>query len=611
MLAGTAILLSALLGQDPTTIRLDADRPVLVHGVPFRLTIQIDPPITGEVAIRGLRNVTRVRLENGRAEVAAAIPDGEVTVAVGTTTRKLERRIIPGWLCLVPPILSILLAVSTRRVILSLFLGTWVGWLVRNGFGLWEIPKAAVRVVDTAVLYSITDSTHAILILFILLMGGMIGLMAWSGGMKGVMDTFSRRIRSRRGGMLSTWAFGMAMSFDDYSNLLVVGNTMRPITDRLRISREKLAYLVDSTAGPMATLFLISTWVIIEMRDLTATGLVHPDHLYGVFAGMIPYSFYSIFAVVLVFLIAWTVRDFGPMLRAELRAVTTGQVLRLGGRPMVDRDIADVTQVEDLSSRWHNAVVPIAAFIGIAAAGFVWSGYRNAPPGETAFWHVLGYADSLRIPLWAALGGTLVAILCATLRKHLTPAQAGEAWLRGCKAMFVPIVILVLAWAMSQTCKDLSVGRWVAEHVRSAASPQWLPALVFLACAAVSFGTASSWGTLALMCPVMVPLAWSSPDEGIRYGTLAAILSGSLLGDNLSPITDTTIFSSIASASDHIDHVKTQVPYALVAAGAALLCGFIPAGFGISPWISLPAGVAVLAATVFLVGRRVPAVSDL
>ncbi len=608
---GSALLLSALFAQDPTTIRLDADRPILVRGVPFRLTIQSDPSIAGEALVRGLRNITRVRLESGRAELAQAIPDGEVIVVVGTTTRKLDRRVIPGWLCLIPPILSILLAVTTRRVILSLFLGIWVGILVRSGFGLWEIPKAAVRVVDTAVLHSLTDSTHAILILFILLMGGMIGIMARSGGMKGVMDTFSRRVRSRRGGMLSTWALGMAMSFDDYSNLLVVGNTMRPLTDRLRISREKLAYLVDSTAGPMATLFLVSTWVVAEMRGLTATGIVHPDHVYGVFAGMIPFSFYSIFALALVFLIAVTVRDFGPMLRAELRAVTTGQVLRLGGRPMMDRDIAEVSQVEDLSSRWHNAVFPIAAFVGITAAGFVVSGYRNAPPGETTFWHVLGYADSLRIPLWGAMGGTLVAVLLAGLRKHLSLVQVGEAWLRGCKALLVPIVILVLAWAMSQTCKDLSVGRWTAEHVRTIASPRWLPALVFLACAAVSFGTASSWGTLALMCPVMVPLAWSSPDEGIRYGTLAAILSGSLLGDNLSPITDTTLFSSIASASDHIDHVKTQAPYALVAACVALVCGFIPAGFGVSPWISLPAGFGVLAATIFLVGKKVPAVSDL
>ncbi|MBI2900514.1 MAG: Na+/H+ antiporter NhaC family protein [Planctomycetes bacterium] len=601
-----AALLLSLAQEEPQRLELHADRPVLLEGVPFTLTILTDRAFTGEADLDGLRRkgnpLPRVMVWNGVGIADQVTADGPVTVRIKDRSATLNRRVLPAWLCLVPPLLCIVLAFTTRQVILSLAFGVAAGAALVAGFGAADLLRSPVLALDTVV-GEVSQPQHALILTTLLLVGGLIGIMAYSGGMRGFVDRFAGFLRTRRSGMVATWGLCLGLFFDDYANSLIAGNTMRSLTDRLRISREKLAYLVDSTAGPITALGLVSTWIFLEEKTLLASGIADPAEILR----LVPYGFYTLFAIAFVFLIAATSRDFGPMYAAEVRAITTGQLLRLGARPMVDREIADVTHVENLRERWHNVLVPVAVLVGLTLVSLIVTGMRNPsrPAAAAGVLQILQYARPFRAFLWGTAGATVVAAVLVLARRHLELPQLFEGWLRGMRSMLVAAVLLVLAWSMGQMCRDLSVGRYLAAHLPGASMTPWLPAAAFLVCAATSVAVGSAWSTLALLLPVLAPLATGQPD-GIQLGVLAAVLSGSLFGDHVSPISDTTIISSLGSACDHIDHVRTQGPYAVAVAAVATAFGFVPVGFGVSPYLCLPLGVAALAGVVFLLGKRLP-----
>lgn len=604
LLAAFLLLFSA--GEEPADVTVDADHKVLLKGVPFFLTIRTgNVDHNPEVTLTGIRGLESVSLQNGAWE-GEVIAEGPVSISWGEKTRKLDRRVIPAWLCILPPLLAILLAFLTRQVFLSLFGGLWMGYILIHGFGPLDILFAGVDAVESGILATFGHVEHGMILLFLLLLGGMVGVMTASGGTKGFSDALSRKIRTRRSGMVTTWFLSLAIFINDYASSMTVGNAMRPLTDRLRISREKLSYIVDSTAAPLASVGLAATWMVFQSHLGSESDVAAQSGPFSTILQILPYSFYSIFGVIFVLLVALTQRDFGPMRKAEERTILTGQVAGLDARPLVDREVAEVPHVENMPERWQNVAFPILGFIVSAFLLMYYSGIQ-APAraaDETGFLQVIGHAQRVRMIFWASLIGTIIALAMAIFRGHLGIRQAIGAWFRGCRGLFLPSLVLVLAWAMAQLCFHLSTGTWIGSWIDDLPGGRWLPAMTFLGCALISLFTGSSWSTILIMAGIVAPIAWGHPEMGIRYGTIAAVLSGSIFGDHISPISNSTIVSSVASAADHIDHVKTQAPYGIVCALVALGCGFIPAGFGVSPLICLPAGIVLLVAILFGMGKK-------
>ncbi|MBU0741607.1 Na+/H+ antiporter NhaC family protein [bacterium] len=523
-----------------------------------------------------------------------------------------------GWLSILPPLLAIGLALITRQVVLSLLLGVWVGALVLTGGN----PLTALqRVGDTYLVNALADRSHAAIILFSTTLGGMVGILSRSGAMEGIVDALSRRVRSRRSGQTVTAVMGLAIFFDDYANTLLVGNTMRPLTDRLHISREKLAYLVDSTAAPVTTIAIISTWVGFEVGLIqdSLSRLAQEGSGYLFFLRSLPYNFYPILTLAMVFLVAGTGRDFGPMAKAEGRAAG-GELLRPGAQPAADPMALARVADEAGPASPLLAAIPIATVVVLTVVGLWWHGrHELMMRGEAAdsLREILNAADSLAVLMWSSLGGSLVAIALSVGARRLDLSGSVDAWLDGARAMLIAMVILILAWALGAVCDGLGTGPWLVDVSRDVLSPHLLPAISFLLAAAMSFSTGTSWGTMAILIPIILPLADALPADGgvtaqlrdvIALSSTSAVLAGAVFGDHCSPISDTTILSSMASGSDHVDHVRTQLPYALAAAGAAVCIGYLPAGFGVSPWISLAGGAALLAGLLRWRGRRAPPV---
>lgn len=607
-----ALALLLLQAQDPPTIQLRTDRPSILRHAPFTLTITSNRP-NADVRVTGLRGGTIVvRLNQGRAVLPDVIADEDVTAEFEGRTATIDVRHAETWHAILPALVAIFLMILTREVILALFAGVLSGMWLHLGGGFTNFFVALLESFDTAILGALTDRSDALVLLALVSVGGMLGIMNSSGGLKGFVDQFGRWIRTRRAGMLTTWGTGLLLFFDEFTNALVHGNVMRPLTDRLRISREKLAYLVDCTAGPITVLGIVSVWSVIEMRSLVADHLISSDEIFTICLHLVPYSFYPLFALLLAGLLSATGRDFGPMRKAELRALQSGEVIRINARPILDREIGEVSGIEDLRERWANAVLPVVALVVGAAVSLYVSGRSNParPAGDGGFFHTLSYAMPYHALVWGAMGGGFLAFVLAVVRRHLSVRQSVEAWLRGAKAMFLGVVILALAWGLGFILHDLSAGPWLAHTFGNGRfDHRWWPLLYFLIATAVSCTLPTSWGTALILLPIVGGLALNDPDSSIRYGTLAAVISGALCGNHLSPITDSMIFASMSSGSDHLDHAKTQFPYAAICAAIAIVCGFVPLALGVPPAVCLLAGFAAVAGVVFGLGKPVKEVA--
>ncbi|MCP3982324.1 MAG: Na+/H+ antiporter NhaC family protein [bacterium] len=508
----------------------------------------------------------------------------------------------PGWWTLLPPLLAILLALIFRQVVPALLVGIWSGaWIVHGGpfVGL-------LRTLDQYIVGTLSDSDRFTIVLFSLLLGGMVGVISRAGGTSGLVDALTPYATDSRRGQLVTWALGLLIFFDDYANTLIVGNTMRPVTDRLRVSREKLAYIVDSTAAPVASIGIISTWIGYEVSligaELERMGSEHDP--YSIFLQSLPYSFYPVLALVFGMFIASSGRDFGPMLAAERRA-REGRLLAQGAAPLTDFDSDSLRPPAGKPRRWFNAAIPVAIVLLVTFLA-LWIGGRQSliadgdPLGEAGFLElgirgiggVFSAGDSYKALLYASSAGCLVALLLALGQRILTAAQGFDAWLGGIKSMAPAIVVLVLAWGIGSVCEDAQTSGFLKATLADGLDPRLLPTLVFLTAALTAFATGTSWATMAILFPLSLPLAQATAEaaglgagaaHGILLASVSAVLAGAIFGDHCSPISDTTVMSSMASGCDHIDHVRTQLPYALTVAVVAIVLGYLPAGFGIPP----------------------------
>ncbi|HEX7119752.1 MAG TPA: Na+/H+ antiporter NhaC family protein [Longimicrobiales bacterium] len=522
----------------------------------------------------------------------------------------------PGWLSLLPPLAAIGLALLFREVVISLFAGIWLGALLLSQYN----PIAAtLTTVDRFAVGALADEDHIAIIVFSLMLGGMVGVMNRNGGTRGIVEALRGLATTQRRGQFLTWLAGIIIFFDDYANTLIVGNTMRPVTDRLKVSREKLSYIVDSTAAPMAAIAVVSTWVGFEITligdalksaaaqatdaAVRADLLAAAENPFNVFLHSIPYLFYPILALIFVLLIVITGRDFGPMLKAENRASAGGGLLRPGAMPAADTSGGIMEPPDGVEHRWYNAAIPVLSVIVVALVGIFYTGAQSLGAGDHSIREIVGAADPFDSLIWASLTGSIVAIGLTVAQRIVTAQQAIEAWVGGLKAMMLAMVILVLAWSLGDVTEALGTGPYLSALLQDSLPIQLLPVLVFLVAALISFATGTSWGTMAILFPVVVPLAvamgagigfGSGDDYTILLGVVSSVMAGSIFGDHCSPISDTTVMSSMASACDHVDHVRTQLPYAVTVALVGMALGDVPTALGLNPFVALVLGIAVL-----------------
>ena len=529
-----------------------------------------------------------------------------------------------GILTLLPPLVAIALAFITKETILSLFIGVFVGEFMVSVNDLNIISSAinAFLAMGTQIISCMADPWNAGIILQCLLIGGIIQLVTKMGGAKALADEFAKRADTPRKAQLFTELLGLCVFFDDYANSLIVGPIMRPVMDKLHVSREKLAFVVDATAAPVAGVAIISTWIGLELSLITqgfqSIGMNVSG--FGIFLQTIPFRFYNILILIFIVISALTYYEFGPMKEAEKKARA-----RKADEPVESLEATsfdDVKPVEGIKLSVWNAIIPIGVLIVGALIAFYWSGYTTILGGEdqalitlmktsplsfSGIFEALAASDASVALFQAALLASIVAILMAVLQKIMTIEEAISEWVGGMKTIVITGVILLLAWSLGGVIGELGTADYLVGVLAGAIPIFILPTLIFVLGALISFATGTSYGTMSILMPLTIPLAWAvNPEMGFVIVCTSGILTGAIFGDHCSPISDTTILSSMGTSCNHIDHVSTQIYYAIFVAAIAIIFGYIPAGFGIQWYISIPVAIVVMYIGLRVLGEKVP-----
>lgn len=522
---------------------------------------------------------------------------------------------MPLWMSVLPPLVAIAMALLIKEVLSSLFLGILTGTFLMALYGGASPGQALggglLRVVDTYVVGSLFDADHVTIIVFTLLIGGMVRIITANGGMQGVVNWLSRRARGPRSGQLMTFLMDLCIFFDDYSNTLVVGNTMRPIADKLKVSREKLAYIVDSTSAPVVAVAFVTTWIGAELSYIQdGINIIGLDmSSYSVFFNSLAYSFYPFLTLGFVLMVILSRRDFGPMLKAERNARLT--------EGMISENVETMAQ----SAHIIDALIPLLVLIFGTIGGLIFTGYDASVwtnPNMGFFPKLsatIGEANSYQALLWASLLSLLTAIVMTLLRGNIQFGKVMEEMVEGFKVMFNAVLILTMAWSIALVTKDMHTAEFVSQLLLEwSLSPAIVPVLTFLLAALIGFSTGTSWGTMAILYPLILPSSWLlCQEQGLSveatmplfYNVVASVMAGAVMGDHCSPISDTTIMSSLASSCNHLQHVSTQMPYALTVGSVALLIGVLPTALGLPSWVAFLAGFGVLFLIIRAVGKKV------
>ena len=543
---------------------------------------------------------------------------------------------------LIPPLLALLLAFLTRNVILSLFLGVLSGtWMVAlvSGDLLGSITGAFFNSTDYFI-GTLADRWDAGIIMQVLVIGALIALITRMGGMRAIADLVVKVAKGPRSAQITMWISSWVIFFDDYANALIIGPIMRPLCDKYRISREKLAYIVDSTAAPVAGIMLISTWIgteLVNINEGLAIAGVTGVTAYGIFIDTIPYRFYNIMALFFVFATAFLLRDFGPMLKAEIRARTTGETINPGSEVMETEKVID-EEKEEIKENYGilktskkvtppniwNALIPVGVLIISAVVLFYTNGAAavgaEALEGLSFFEAVreaYSNSDASIVLFQAGLLACIVAIIMGFFEKIFTLKDGIETWAHGMKSMLFVCIVLILAWSIGSVIGDLGTAHFLVSNL-SDVLPQFIvPALIFIIAAVVSFATGTAYGTMAILLPLCIPLAAAivgitgmeitSSGDAYVYILMcsSAVLTGAIFGDHSSPISDTSILSSMGAGCSLLDHVITQIVYA-VTVGVVVIAGYILVGLGLNVWITLLVMAAILVLILLFVGKKVP-----
>lgn len=559
-----------------------------------------------------------------------------------------------GLLSLAPPVIAVVLAIVTRRILLSVLLGLFAGALLTTG---GDVVQAGCDLFEAHLWPTFVEPSKLRLFAFTMAMGATVGLIHAAGGMQGLVGLMTPLARGPRSGQLTGWMLGLVVFFDDYANTLLLGGALRSVFDRLKISREKLAYLVDSTAAPVAGLALVSTWVAVEISYIQegldnvvgTTGETTPS-AFALFVACLPYRFYVIQALLFVPLVALLGREFGPMLTAE-REARSGEpaTLVVGGTaeaPTTNVAGSPTSDGSPTPTHWSNAVIPLGVTLATVTALLWLTGKANLGDDfdpNASPWIVLrdvfGAASSGLALMYGGLAGLATAVALVRLRNLLPPAETTQAIVRGIITVLPAVAILWIAGAMSRMTGNRDVdgtpsaepyqhadvrlytGEYLSAKLLgeegaepSALFKALLPTGVFVMSAVVAFCTGTSFGTMGLVIPLVVPIAYAAAGGSgggdptaapLFLASLGGVLAGAIFGDHCSPISDTTILSSTASGCDHMAHVRTQLPYALTVATVVILLGTLPLAMGISVWILLPLQTAALVGVLLAIGKKV------
>ena len=533
-----------------------------------------------------------------------------------------------GALTLIPPVAAIVLAFITKDVILSLFLGVLSGTFLIGMVDQNIAASALFAFTDlcSRMVKSMADTWNAGILLQVMCIGGLIALVTKSGGTKALALWLSKHADTPVLGQIYTWLMGIVIFFDDYANALIVGPIMRPLMDKFKISRAKFAFIIDATAAPITGIAVISTWVGVEIsaiKEAYSQIGIENINAFTVFVETIPYRFYNIFMIFFVVATAVMSREFGSMYRAEI-ASRGG---KSGAADFKIKNLEDQIFVpkEGVALRKLNAIIPLGAMIVLSVIGFYLNGYSSlegealeavkaAPLSFTSIRTAFSAADASVVLFQSALFSSIIAVVLGIAQKIYGVKEAIEVWVGGWKSMLNTVIILLFAWSLSSVIKELGTSRYLVELLSDATPRFALAIVIFVLSSFISFSTGTSFGTMGIVTPLAVPLAHA---VGQKYGlsgeefhvfmcvNVSAVLTGAIFGDHCSPISDTTILSSMGAGCDHIEHVSTQMTYALVVCGISIVCGYLPAGFGLSVWGCLILGIAAIILLLRVVGKRV------
>lgn len=458
-----------------------------------------------------------------------------------------------GILSVLPPLLALVLALRTKQVYLSLFLGIWLGQaILADGNPIGGLIRSADAMVNL-----FTDEGRTKIILLSAMIGAFLTFTQYSGGMKGLVQWLTERgwVTSRKSAGVLAWAIGTALFIEANIGVYVSGPVSRPIFDRLRISREKLAYILDATAAAVATLIPINSWGAYILGLLDTPYVESPVQA---LVSSVPFNFYPILTVLLALAVVLTGRDFPAMREAERRVREEGKLLRDGAEPLVATDVLMLEAKKGVMPRAINMLLPVGAILVTVFSVLFITGDGDLMQG-----------DGSASVFWAIVMSLLVAAIAYRLQGILTIGELTDLFMRGVGGLFPIVVLLILAFVIGDTCQALGTGLYIAQAAKGGIPPSLLPAVLFVISCVIAFATGTSWGTWAIMFPIALPMVELI---GLHPGmTIAAVLGGAIFGDHCSPISDSTVICSMAAATDHIDHVRTQLPYALAVAGVTLV----------------------------------------
>ncbi|OAD46488.1 Na+/H+ antiporter NhaC family protein [Polaribacter atrinae] len=472
-----------------------------------------------------------------------------------------------GFLSVIPPIVAIILALKTKQVYIALLFGIWFSWLIIEGFN----PLAGTLAMIEGMVNVFQSEGNTRTIMFSALVGALLIFIQYSRGVEGFINIINRRLEKLEGKktgysrvmvqVLATFT-GLLLFVETSISSLTVGTLYRPIFDKLGIPREKLAYIADSSSAPSSILIPFNAWGAFIMGLLLTQGIDKP---FAMMIASIKYNFYPVLAIAIVFIVIFTKKDFGPMKKAEKRTKDTGELMDKGSTPMVSDEITSFPPKEGIPARAYNMIVPLLTMVLMMPINLVYTGWKEVKEYTSTLDHIqqaIGAGSGSSSVLYAVITALLVAIIMYIIQGFLKPKEAVNLTLKGISELMPLALLMLLAFAIGDACKELETGIYVANVTKDWLSPELLPAVVFIISSFIAFSTGTSWGTFAIMLAISMPMAnIHGADVTI---VVAATLGGGIFGDHCSPISDTSIISSMASASDHIDHVKTQLPYALI-----------------------------------------------
>ncbi len=457
------------------------------------------------------------------------------------------------WISIIPPLVAIALAITTRQVYPSLFLGIWLGWTALNG---WN-PLTGLRATLDAVINVFQDPGNTQVIIFSMMVGALIMMTQRSGGVKGFINWVTTKglAKNRTTASLLLWIIGVVLFIESNLINLVIGAIGRPLFDKFTAPREKLAYIAHSTSAPVCVMIPFNGWGAVLTGLLVAQQIENPFY---VVLQAVTTNFYAIFTIGLVLAIIIFKFDYGPMAKAEKRARETGKIIRDDAQLLVSEETIALPPVDGIKHRPINLILPLFAMVATVPLGLYITGSNNIQQGSGS-----------TAVFWAVLMGTFTAATLYSVQKIMSPKESIDLVMKGMGGLIPMGFLMVFAFTLGATCKVMGTGPYVSNLATAAIHPKLIVPLIFLVSCIISFATGTSWGTFAIMIPIAVPLA-QNLDLSLPV-MVSAVMGGGVFGDHCSPVSDTTIIASMATACDHIDHVDTQLPYALTAASLAIL----------------------------------------